>query len=71
MFCCFSIRLFSLILGFKDDAKKANKEPTTNTIPMAKIIVYELLSSKLSLDGTKLPPVNHISRGRRSCFWML
>jgi len=28
-----------LILGFNDDAKKANKEPTINTITTAKIIV--------------------------------
>ena len=32
-----------------DDAKKANKEPTTNTIPMANIIVYELLSVFLDI----------------------
>jgi hypothetical protein len=33
------MRSFSLIEGFKDDAKKANKEPTTNTIITAKVIV--------------------------------
>jgi hypothetical protein len=41
--------LFSSIFGFKDDAKKANKDPTTNTIPTAKIIVYELLSVFLDI----------------------
>ncbi len=44
MFCCFSIRLFSSILGLKDEAVNANNDPTTTTMAIAKIIVYEFLS---------------------------
>ena len=38
------MRSFSTILGFNDDAVKASRDPTTTTIPMAKRIVYLLLS---------------------------
>jgi hypothetical protein len=34
------MRSFSAILGFKEDAVKANKDPTMTTIPIAKSIVY-------------------------------